>query len=62
MTPHAQAMQRLRAKRRAAGLTSKGFEPVNRRHPELAGLTGKEYHTAYMRKQRTEDRENYEHT
>lgn len=50
------AMRRLRASRYASGLTAVGTEPVNRRHPDLAGLAGREYHTEYMRKQRREDR------
>lgn len=49
-------MRELRAKRVAAGLTTEGKKRVNKRHPELAGLTGREYHTAFMRKQREQDR------
>lgn len=49
-------MQQLRMERYSAGLTATGLERKNKRHPELAGLTGSEYHTAYMRKQREEDR------
>ena len=45
-----------RAEFNAKGLTARGFEPVNSNHPELAGLTGAKYHTAYMRKQRANDK------
>lgn len=48
----------LRRKRNAlAGLTVTGKDRVNKSHPELSGLSGAEYHLAYMRKQRKSDRE-----
>lgn len=39
-----------------SGLTTEGTQRVNQQHPELAGLSGREYHTKYMRKQRESDR------
>lgn len=39
-----------------AGLTTRGERRTNRQHPELAGLAAKDYHTAYMKKQRENDR------
>lgn len=39
-----------------AGLTTFGTERKNTRHPELAGLSSRDYHTNYMRKQRANDR------
>lgn len=54
------ATQRLRRQRAASGLSTKSGEPrKNQRHPELKGLNRKEYHTAYMRKQRKQDRESW---
>lgn len=40
-----------------AGLTTKGAERVNKRHPDLAGLTGSDYSREFMKKQRKQDRE-----
>ncbi len=38
------------------GLTSKGTERVNKRHPELSGLKERAYHLAYIRKQRLHEK------
>lgn len=40
-----------------AGLTVDGKDRVNKIHPDLKGLSGADYHLAYMRKQRRLDRE-----
>lgn len=43
-------MRRIRAERKAAGLqTGTGLPLVRKKRPELAGLTGREYHKAYER-------------
>ena len=56
MSRNALAMRRLRAERLAEGLTARGFDRMNVRHPDLAGLGPREYQRAYMAKQRLEDR------
>lgn len=56
MTPN----QYTKARRRrwvASGLTTSGTVRVNKRHPELAGLTGSDYSREFMKKQRKADRE-----
>ena len=40
-----------------AGLTIDGKDRTNKSHPDLKGLSGADYHLAYMRKQRRQDRE-----
>lgn len=48
----------LRRKRNVlAGLTATGKDRVNKSHPDLAGLSGAAYHSAYVKKQRRMDRE-----
>lgn len=54
------ATQYTNARRKAwvkAGLTTKGTERVNQRHPELAGLGRVDYNREFMKKQRKQDRE-----
>lgn len=41
-----------RAEYIAQGLNSRGKPRRNQPRPELRGLTGREYHTAYMQRQR----------
>lgn len=45
-----------------AGLTARGTPRIRNQHPELSGLSGREYHTQYMRKQRETDRLSWETT
>jgi len=54
------SMRVLRAARHAEGLSSKGFERVNKSHPDLAGLDRKTYQRRYMAWQRAEDRKGFE--
>jgi len=52
-----------KARRKAwveSGLTTSGTERINKRHPELVGLTGNDYAREFMRKQRKSDREAWE--
>ena len=51
-----QIIRARRARFHSQGLTARGFEPVNSKHLELAGLSGSKYHTAYMLKQRSNDK------
>ena len=61
VTREAIYMRRMRLHLKASGLTTERKPRVNKQHPELAGLGGKtrEYHTAFMRKQRAQDKANW---
>ena len=61
-SPGAIYKRAMRAVFTAAGLNQRGNEYRNQRHPDLAHLkhNPRAYHTAFVRKQRAEDRRRYE--